>query len=194
MTDLNTITDDPSFISDCCRYMESLISEAAMRRKYSFLTEKDWQILGDSEILIAAVDLERLRRVRDGSAKRESAQRHIVRGPDTLARIMDDPEANHRHVVDAIKTLDALADPGPEHAPMSDEKYSIVINLGADLKLHVNKQHGLVDPHDSKIIDAKPQRRLKPIPDRETDDTAPQELLPLFAATKRTDDGNGEPL
>jgi len=66
----------------------------------------------------------------------------MVRAPDVLNNIMSDPNANHRHVVDAIKTLDALADNGPTHAPTSDERFTISIILSADEKLVVDKKRG----------------------------------------------------
>jgi len=171
------LIDDDEFILDFARLSEGIFTEEFLRKKYHFVDDKTWELLGQDESLIEKIMLEKARRVRSGATKRELAQKHILRGPDTLARIMDDPNANHRHVVDAIKTLDALADNGPERTPTSDERFSIVINLGNDEKIRIDKQIGRVEPHNSKTI--------------EHDD------MPLFAAiaaSKRTDDGNGEPL
>jgi hypothetical protein len=195
MADITNIADDHSFVSDCCRFLEGLIPESAMRRKYSSLSDKDWEILGDDEVLCAAVELERLRRIRDGSAKRESAQHHVVKAPDILNGIMADVKASPKHRIDSAKALDMLAANSPTHAPASDsERFTISIILSADEKLVVDKQRGKIDPNDGTIVDVKPQPRRAPIPEHETDDTAPQELLPLFAASKRRDGGNGNPL
>src|SRR6516164_6879015 len=109
--------ENDELIADLARFSENLVSEAAIRRKYKdLLDNKAWTTLGQDDLLIEMIEAEKVRRIRNGSAKREKAQQHIVRGPDVLAAIMDDPRANHRHKVDAIKTLDALADNGPKAA------------------------------------------------------------------------------
>jgi hypothetical protein len=154
MADVTTIVDDPSFVSDACRYLENLLTEAAMRRKYPFLSEQDWQKLGDSELLLAAVELERRKRIRDGSGKREAAQAHIVRAPDVLASLMDNTELNPRYRVDSIKALDTLAGGSSENAPTA-ERYQIIINLDADTRLRVDKDRGII-PNDTKVIDHEP--------------------------------------
>jgi hypothetical protein len=90
--------------------------------------------------------------VRSGAAKRERAQQHITRGPDVLAAIMDDPRANHRHKVDAIKTLDALADNGPK-AAAGEEKVFIRIDLTADTRAKGQAPN----PEDVITIEATPR-------------------------------------
>ena len=169
----SSIPDDDELIVDFARYSEGILDEKFLRRKYHFVDDRTWELLGQDESLIEKIELCRARRVRSGATKRELAQKHMVRAPDVLNNIMSDPNANHRHVVDAIKTLDALADPGPERAPASDERFSIVINLGNDEKIRIDKQIGRVDPHAGESLDH-----------------APQELLPMIAAKKDNDDGS----
>ena len=69
-----------------------------------------------------------------------------------LAEIMDNPKANHRHKVDAIKTLDAIADPGPE-AAAEQEKIYIRIDLSADLRAAGKEPN----PGDVITIEAEPR-------------------------------------
>jgi hypothetical protein len=159
MTNIEKLVDDAGFVADACRYLENLLTESAMRRKYASLSEQDWQDLGDSELLLAAVELERLRRIRDGSAKREAAQAHIVDAPGILNSMMRDEDLNPRYRVDSIKALDMLAASGPQAAPADDGKFVITINLGSDLKLQVDKDRGVVSDN-TKIIDHAPTQEL----------------------------------
>jgi len=177
MADTQSLLDDDEFLSDFVRFSAGILEEKFLRRKYHFFDERDWERLGADDRLAERIENRRLQKTRDGSLKRELAQKHIIRGVATLASIMEDPTANHRHVVDAIKTLDSLADPGPTHAPDSSERFVITINLGNDEKIKIDKAIGKVNPHAGEIIDH-----------------APEELLAIVAANKRTDDGNGEPL
>src|SRR5215467_9064413 len=110
-----SLRENHELVQDLCRYAENLASESAVRKKWR-LDEETWELLGADDELVRAVEEERTRRVRSGATKRELAQQHIVRGPNVLASIMDDPRANARHRVDSIKALDAIADPGPEAA------------------------------------------------------------------------------
>jgi hypothetical protein len=125
---LPSLRDNYEFVLDCARYSEGLATEAAVRKKYHF-DESTWESLGKDDALVERIEAEKVRRVRDGSAKRERAQQHIVKGPDILNGIMTDPKASPRHKVDAIKTLDALADPGPQ-AAADQERVVVTINLG----------------------------------------------------------------
>src|SRR5262249_25823165 len=81
--------------------------------------------------LVERIEEEKLQRIRNGSAKREKAQRLVTKAPDILDGIMTNPRASHRHVVDAIKTLDDLAANGPKDAPEQD-RVTVVIRLRKD--------------------------------------------------------------
>jgi hypothetical protein len=142
-----SLRENLDLIQDLCRYAEGLDSESAVRRRWR-LPDDVWEKLGDDDELVRAIEEERARRVRNGSFKRERAQAHIIRGPDVLAKIMDNPRANDRHRIDSIKALDQLADPGPE-AAVEQERVHIVINLTGDSKLK--------DPKDILVIDATPR-------------------------------------
>jgi hypothetical protein len=170
-----SLEDNQEFIVDLCRYAESLMSEAAIRKKYR-LADDVWEKLGSNDALVEKIEAEKIRRTRDGSTKREKAQQLITKAPGILDSIMTDPAASPRHRVDAIKTLDTFAANGPEGAPASD-RFIIQINLGEDV-LKFNKS---IKPDVDDI-------------DPENIDTAPQGLLAAIAAKKSQDGGNGEPI
>jgi hypothetical protein len=166
------LKDNREFVSDCCRYSEGVLSEAAVRKKWHF-DAATWELLGSDDALVRAIEETKIHRIRSGAAKRERAQQHIVRGVDVLSKIMDDPMANARSRVDSIKALDALADPGPQHAAVEQDRIIIRIDLGAD-----TRAKGLEsNPADVLIIDTA----VRP--------NTPQELPP-----PRKDDGNDEPI
>ena len=166
------LKDNHEFVSDCCRYNEGVLSEAAVRKKWHF-DAATWELLGSDDELVRAIEEAKIHRVRSGAAKRERAQQHIIRGVDVLSKIMDDPQANARSRVDSIKALDTLADQGPRHAAAEQGRFIIKIDLSAD-----TKAKGLEsDPADILIYEAA----VRP--------NTPQELPP-----PRKDDGNDEPI
>jgi hypothetical protein len=144
---------DTQFVEDMARYAEGNLSEKFVRRKYTSLTDDVWEQLGNDDSLVSAIEFERERRVRNGSAKRERAQKHIVKGPDILEKIMSDETANARHRIDSIKALDSIAEPAPGIAQQAD-RFSIVIDLGEDHKLTIDKPYkpGPLDD-DGKMIE-----------------------------------------
>src|SRR5262252_4861639 len=123
------LKNNHEFVSDCCRQIEGVLPESAVRNKWRF-DAATWELLGSDDELVRAIEETKIRRVRSGAAKRERAQQHIVRGVDVLSKIMDDPTANARSRVDSIKALDALADPGPQHAAAEQGRFIIKIDLG----------------------------------------------------------------
>src|SRR5262249_10207500 len=94
----------------------------------------------------------KLRRIRDGSFKREKAQAHVVAAPDVLNGIMTDPKQSAKHRIDSAKVLDALADPGPQRNTANEDRVHIVIDLGADQRLTFDKPIR-PGPDDDKIVD-----------------------------------------
>jgi hypothetical protein len=137
--------ENDELIADLARFSENILSEAAIRRKYrDLLDDKDWEKLGKDDLLIEMVEAEKIRRTRNSSAKREKAQLHVVRGVDILNDIATSPKASDKHKIDAVKALDSLADPGPQHAAAEQERIFIRIDLSADTK----------DPKDILTIEA----------------------------------------
>jgi hypothetical protein len=138
--------DDLEFISDMARFSEQVLSEQAIRKKYRMFDDAAWQKLGADDDLVRAIEAESVRRIRDGSAKREKAQKLVVAAPDVLSGILLDNTANARHRIDSAKELNNFAAPlAGQGAPMAD-RFIIQINLGADT-LTFNKSIA-IDPND----------------------------------------------
>ena len=148
------LEDNQEFIADCCRFAENILTEAQVKKKWRF-DNATWDKLGSDEgdALVEKVEAEKIRRIRDGSSKREKAQLLVVRAPDVVAGIMLDDNANARHRIDSAKVLNDFAANGPAGAPAAD-RFQIVINLGADT-LRFDKSIE-VNPHDVDPNDAGP--------------------------------------
>ena len=122
--------DDHALIQNLARYAEGLLSKEAVKKKHR-LADSVWERLGTDDALVEKIEDEKLRRIHNGQAKRELAQKHVVKAPEVLNDIMLDPAANNRHKVDAIKVLDQLADNGAQ-AEAESARFVITINLGTD--------------------------------------------------------------
>jgi hypothetical protein len=153
-----SLRENDELVSDLARFSEGILTEKQIRKKWHLLNESAWVALGEDNLMIEMVEAEQVRRIRNGASKRELAQLHVVRGPAVLATIMDDPRANHRHKVDAVKALDALADNGPQSAPEA-ERIVIKIDLGADVRAQGREPN----PSDVIIIDAeaRPSKQIE---------------------------------
>ena len=175
MDNPTSLIENHEFIADCARYAEGLLSEKEVKKKHHF-DDETWERLGEDEMLIAVIEAEKLRRIRNGSTKRERAQQLVAQAPGVLGDIMLDASASPKHRIDASKTLDAFAANGPEATAAAD-RFIITINLGSDVERY-NKSIAInandVDPNDI--------------------DTKPQALLPMIAANRRKHDDGGEPL
>ena len=138
--------EDDELIENLARFADGTLSEAAVKSRHH-LSNEDWAALGESDKLVELVEACKLRRIRSGATKRERAQIEIVDAPPILGGIMRDPNANERHRIDSIKTLDALASTGAE-AAAAGARFEITINLGADHIEHYSKSIA-IDPDDT---------------------------------------------
>jgi hypothetical protein len=87
--------------------------------------------------LIRAIRAESERRVHSGASARESAAKIFVRAPQVLGTILDDKSASPKHRIDSARELRATATGGGDDgAASSSEKFTIVINLGADTEVY----------------------------------------------------------
>ena len=177
MDDPTSLIENHEFITDCARYAEGLLSEKDVKKAHHF-DDATWEPLGSNDVLVEAIEAEKIRRIRNGSTKRERAQqlvrasaRRLGRHYARCQRLAEAPDRN------SAKALDAFAANGPEAAPASD-RFQITINLGSDV-LHFDKSIAI----DANDVD----------PFNDTD-TTPQGLLAAIAANKRKDDGGGEPV
>jgi hypothetical protein len=125
--------DESELIEDLCRFSEGVLSEQQTRKRHQ-LTENDWVALAEDESLLRKIDDRKLRRIRDCSTKRELAQLHVVRGPQVLATIMDDPATHAKHKIDSIKALDQLATLPGQAAAADASRFLIQINIGGDVE------------------------------------------------------------
>lgn len=174
---LTQLTDNQEFIVDCCRFAEGLLTEAAVRKKYGKLDETSWTRLAESDELVSAIEAEKLRRVRDGSSKREKAQQLVVKAPDVLSGILLDNTASPKHRIDSAKVLNDFAANGPAGVPAAD-RFQITIVLNSDVERYAKSIE--INPNDIDPNDTS---------------TAPQGPWPAIAANRRKDDGgNGQPV
>ena len=120
------LVENDELVADLARFADGTFSEAAVKARHH-LSEEDWAAMGEDDGFVRAVEAEKLRRIRSGQTKRELAQNEIIAAPPILGGIMRNPDSNARHVVDAVKTLDALATGGGEAAAAAT-RFSIVIN------------------------------------------------------------------
>ena len=109
------LEEDDELVEDLARFSDNVLSEAAVKARHH-LSAEEWAALGESDKLVELVEACKLRRIRNGATKRERAQIEIIDAPPILGGIMRDPNANARHVIDSVKTLDALASTGAEAA------------------------------------------------------------------------------
>jgi hypothetical protein len=166
--DVANLTKNFEFLTDCARYAEGLVSKEAVKKKYRF-SEATWVALGSDDALVEKIEAEKVRRIRDGSAKRERAQQLVVEAPAVLGNILRDEKASAKHRIDSAKVLDAFAANGPTAAPEL-ERFVISINLGADYKLTFDK--GIrPNPHDDGVVTVidNTQQDLATIAEREND-------------------------
>jgi hypothetical protein len=156
MDDPTSLIENHDFITDCARYAEGLLTEKEVKKKHHF-DAATWEQLGENDALVEAIEAEKLRRIRNGQAKRELAQKHVVKAPDVLSGIMLDANASPKHRIDSAKVLDQFAANGPQSAPAGD-RFIITINLGTDVSgaevvEHYNKSIAInaddVDPNDA---------------------------------------------
>lgn len=126
------LEDNAEFVCDLARFADGVLDEKFIRMKYR-LAESAWEALGSNEALVEKIELEKVRRISDGSTKREKAQRLITAAPDIMSKILLDDTQSARHRIDSAKALDSFASNGPDATP-AGARFVIQINLGADLE------------------------------------------------------------
>jgi hypothetical protein len=158
--------ENDTLIEDLARFADLTLTQAQVKSRHH-LSEEEWTALGSNDKLVELVEDRKLQRIRSGTTKIERAQMEIIDAPPILGKIMRDPDANERHIIDAVKTLDSLATANGPGAAAAGTRFEIVINLGADHVEHYSK---------SIAIDAN---------DVAPDDTPPESLP--FASFKKDD-------
>jgi hypothetical protein len=140
-----------AFAIDCCRFIENLVSEEALRKKYQ-LDDAGWRQLELIEPLQLLVGRIMEERVRDGTAQREKASLRWLSAIDVVDAIVQDPSAPARHRLDGARELRACAGGEPEHKQNSREMFHITLNFGTvkvqrdvELKPHPPERDDLTD-------------------------------------------------
>jgi hypothetical protein len=142
------------FAIDCTRFVEGLVTEVQLRKKYA-LDDREWEALADHEELQRAVGAQKERRIRSGEAAREKAAALFVEAPAVLGGIMSDTAASPRHRVDAIRELRACAGGAEDTTKTDKERFIIRINFGTQ-KLHREIDLKPVKPEqESLVIESK---------------------------------------
>jgi hypothetical protein len=164
--DTASLIQNFELITDLTRFAEGLLEERHVRKKYCF-TEDTWTALGSDEKFIEAVELERIRRVRDGSYKRERSQQLVTKAPDVLSGLLLNEKNSPKHRIDAVKVLDDLAEGGPRAAHDEGDRVIVTIKIGDDAGdiLRFDKSVKPI-PSDDTIIDAAPVQQELPPPRR----------------------------
>jgi hypothetical protein len=183
MGDSLSLINNHDFITDCARYAEGVLTEQHVRKKYR-LADETWEALGHDEALIEQIELEKIRRIRSGAAKRERAQQLVTKAPDVLSGIMLDAGQSAKHRIDSAKVLDAFSGIGPEATAAAD-RFQITIVLSADEKIRINKSIA-VNPNDAAPVDGE-------IIDHDDDTDTAQGFCAAIAARKDDGGGGGAP-
>ena len=82
---LAQLEDNQEFVADLCRFSEEILTEESDQKEIP-LAESSWDALGSNDGLVEKIEAEKIRRIRDGSSKREKAQLLVVKAPDVLER------------------------------------------------------------------------------------------------------------
>jgi hypothetical protein len=122
------------FTTDCVLNTEGLLSDKEIKSKWG-LNDVEWIGLSDNSPLLNAVRAERDRRILNGDAAREAAQRHYAKAPNVLGDILADEQVSPGNRIEAAKELRQAASNDPKSASGPMEKFVINIDLGGDEKL-----------------------------------------------------------
>jgi hypothetical protein len=124
-----------AFATDCVRFIEGIITEEQLRKKYD-LDDTGWRQLAANDSLQRTVGATKERRIRNGEGAREKAAHLFVSCPDVLGGIVNEAGASPRSRIEAIRELRQVAAAGSEAAPAAErERFIININFGGQ-KLH----------------------------------------------------------
>jgi hypothetical protein len=154
MVTVSDLITDNEFLADCARYSEKILTRDQIKRRYPHLTEADWDTLGTDE-MVAAIDLESTRRIRNGVSARERAQLiHATKSIGVLDEILSNEKNPPRVRVESARELARAATPPPEIRPgMDSERFVINITIGETTEVY-NKSR-VVDANDTPQLAAK---------------------------------------
>jgi hypothetical protein len=122
------------FVTDATRAAEGLIDDKTVQEIYK-ISPADWKNIAENKALADAIRDEGRRRVRSGQRAKEAAQGIFVKAPTVLDSIMSDERASPRHRIEAAREIRQVAiGSGNESTAEATERFTITINLGADVE------------------------------------------------------------
>jgi len=154
--------ENDELVSDLARFSESILTQEQVRKKHHLLGDEAWEQMGSDDLLVEMVEAEKIRRIKNGSAKRELARLHLVKAPAVLDSILSDPKANPRHRIDSAKALNDLSEFAPQRPAGEEDRVVVRIDLSADTKnpADVLTFEAVARPNrpsdDANVIDATP--------------------------------------
>jgi hypothetical protein len=123
------------FAIDCVRFIEGILTEEQLRKKFGLLTDAQWRELSDIEPLQLLIGRIKEERIRDGTAQREKASLRWNSAIDVIDSIVRDPTTPVRARIDGARELRACSTGTEDNKPDARERFTIHINFGS-YKLH----------------------------------------------------------
>jgi len=148
--DHRALIDNHEFLTDCARYLEGILNRQQVKKRWRNIDDAVWNLLGDDNELVDAIERTHSLRVQNGSCKRERAQLAVVKAPAILEEILLDTKQSARHRIDSARTLDQFAG-NPAEAEQRDVVI-IKIDMGSD----VRARGGTPGPNDVLVFEATP--------------------------------------
>jgi hypothetical protein len=119
-----------AFTIDCARFVESLVTEEQLKKKYD-LDDEAWRQLAHNVTLQRAVGRQKELRVLNGDAARERAAHLLVEAVGIVGDIARDAGSPPRSRIEAARELRQVAAAGADDAPAAEkERFHITINFG----------------------------------------------------------------
>jgi hypothetical protein len=171
--------EDDELVENLARFADGTLSAAAVKARHR-LSDADWAAMGEDNELVRRIEDRKLQRIRGGQTKRERAQIEVADAAPILGKLMRSPDTNARHIIDSVKTLDALATGGGEAAAAAGTTFEITINLSGDGPEHIL--------HFSKPIAVGATNDAD---DSSADDVDTTNVIAAIAMNKSTDGDNG---
>jgi len=141
-----------AFLVDAVRAAEGLLSDRDLVEIHG-VSPPELQALAKDSQFAKALRLERDRRVRNGTAARESAAQIFVRAPKIMGEILDDKQASPRHRIEAAREIRQVATPESQGVAAAEDRFIITINLGDHVETYDEARAINVAPDQPKIIE-----------------------------------------
>jgi hypothetical protein len=171
-----------AFLVDAVRAAEGLLSDRDLVEIHG-VSPPELQALAKDSQFARALRAERDRRVRNGTAARESAAQIFIRAPRIMGEILDDKQASPRHRIEAARELRQVATPEGTGVATAGDRFIITINLGdghaetydESRTVDVSPESKTIENERPKLVESeRPKRgrppKLKVIEESESDD------------------------